>query len=853
MKSATTKSILLAATALSVAATATPAMAADDDVIIVTAQRAEERLQDVPISITVLSQEELSNNNISTAKDIANYTPNVVANQRFGSDQTTFTIRGFTQAQRTTATVGVYFADVIAPRGTGVLTGGDGAGPGQLFDLENIQVLKGPQGTLFGRNTSGGAVLLVPTKPKDELEGYIEGTVGNFNRRRIEAVLNLPISDTFRIRLGLDSDKNDGYLKNLGFSTPHGEDMANTDYWSFRASAVWDIAPNVENYTIGYYTDSRTSGAIPSVKGCFGRDANGINQQIDPFNQDPAITPTRFVVFPTGQDACDQIKREAPHGFWTVSNSNPQGGSLQKQMQIINRTSWQATDNLTITNIFSYAEHRSNASVSAFGDFSPTPGLSPAPGNVNGFAPIQDDPASGWTASESTLVEELRFNGEAVDGRFTWQAGLYYELSRPLGWAGQQQGLFTPCVNSDTLNCVPANFNPAAGVLSFGRMSYSSYRTRWEGKAIYGQGSFDITDKFGITAGIRYTQDKSSALARLGTVFPGATPEASTFTCTNATAPKFGQVLPVSARYDDSCTQLFTQKTSAPTWTIVLDYKPVDDVLIYAKWTRGYRQGAVAPASPDTLQTYDEEKIDSYEVGLKAAWRGAVPGSFNIAGYYNDFSGQILQLGVQCDPTAPNYKGPCSPSTTLINAGKSRLYGFEADLTIRPVDGLIIKAAYAYLNTKLQEVVIPTLPVNSSFNRIRGVAAGEELPFTIPHSFTGSINYTLPLNPDLGEISIGGTLVHRSSWFNTADSAPPPADDLFIGMLPSRTWGNVHLSWKSIAGGPVDAVFYVTNITNEKMFAQGNDQVTRGFSTFQLEAPRQFGMRVKYRFGRLAN
>jgi len=153
------KTILATATVLS-SAWAVPAMAqdAEEDApvagneIIVTATRIEQRLQDVPISITVLDESKITNNNIQSAKDIATYTPGLTTNNRYGSDNTTWTIRGFTQEQRTTSTVGTYFADVVAPRGSGATQGGDGAGPGALFDLANIQVLKGPQGTLFGRN-----------------------------------------------------------------------------------------------------------------------------------------------------------------------------------------------------------------------------------------------------------------------------------------------------------------------------------------------------------------------------------------------------------------------------------------------------------------------------------------------------------------------------------------------------------------------------------------------------------------------------------------------------------------------------------------------------------------------------
>ena len=117
--------------------------------IIVTAQRREESMQDVPISITVLSQESITQANITNSSDLAIYTPSLKANSRFGNENATFTIRGFTQDLRTTASVATYFAEVVAPRGQSSQSSGDGAGPGSLFDLQNVQVLKGPQGTLF--------------------------------------------------------------------------------------------------------------------------------------------------------------------------------------------------------------------------------------------------------------------------------------------------------------------------------------------------------------------------------------------------------------------------------------------------------------------------------------------------------------------------------------------------------------------------------------------------------------------------------------------------------------------------------------------------------------------------------
>src|ERR1700761_2574590 len=158
--------------------------AGDLSEIIVTARRVEERLQDVPISISVFTQEQLANRNVVNAEDLAAYTPSLAANNNFGQENSSFAIRGFVQDAGTPPSVAVYFADVVALRGpTQGTQAGDGAGPGSFFDLQNVQVLKGPQGTLFGRNTTGGAVLFVPQKPTSRLEGYIEAEGGNFDER----------------------------------------------------------------------------------------------------------------------------------------------------------------------------------------------------------------------------------------------------------------------------------------------------------------------------------------------------------------------------------------------------------------------------------------------------------------------------------------------------------------------------------------------------------------------------------------------------------------------------------------------------------------------------------------------
>ena len=234
--------------------------------VTVTAQRREESAQDVAISVTVFDQEQIANANMTNSGDLATYTPSLSVNTRFGNENTSFAIRGFTQSLRTTASVATYFAEVVAPRGQTSQTSGDGAGPGTLFDLENVQVLKGPQGTLFGRNTTGGAVLLVPNKPTDLVEGYVEYTNGDIGTERLQAVVNVPVSDNFKLRLGFDSNERDGHLNNV--TDIGASSLGDTDYVAGRVSVLWDITDRLENYTIFTYTDSESNGYTSQLFDC---------------------------------------------------------------------------------------------------------------------------------------------------------------------------------------------------------------------------------------------------------------------------------------------------------------------------------------------------------------------------------------------------------------------------------------------------------------------------------------------------------------------------------------------------------------------------------------------------------
>ena len=275
--------------------------------IVVTARRVEERLQDVPISITVYNQQAIADRNIVTASDLGTYTPSLSVNQKYGPEKSTFSIRGFNQDANTSPTVGVYFADVVGVRAQGGTTSGNTVGAGAFTDLQNVQVLKGPQGTLFGRNTTGGAVLLVPNRPTDRLEGWVEGQVGNYDMRRGQAVLNVPLAETFKVRLGVDRMKRDGYLRNHSGIGP--DRLADTDFIAARLGIVADLTPDLENYTIFSYSNSKNNNIALRVVGCNNGQFASEGYPASP-----------FASFCNRQLARQDARGD---GWWDVENTEP--------------------------------------------------------------------------------------------------------------------------------------------------------------------------------------------------------------------------------------------------------------------------------------------------------------------------------------------------------------------------------------------------------------------------------------------------------------------------------------------------------------------------------------------------
>ena len=822
--------------------------------IIVTARRIEERLQDVPISITVFNQGELNNRNVTTGTDLATYTPSLTANSRFGQNNASFAIRGFTQEIRTAPSVGVYFAEVTAPR-AGLVGSyfGEGAGPGLFFDLQNVQVLKGPQGTLFGRNTTGGAILLVPQRPTDSLEGYVEGTIGNLALRRLQGVLNLPVNDSIKLRFGADYEKRDGYLKNISGIGPRR--FGDRDRFALRASVLIDLTPDIENYTIGYYQKSSDNGVIPVVTQC--NNSIPINTRI------PILGPL----------ACQQIARQAGRSPYTVQNAMPDALQELRQWQVINATKWRVSDSLTVRNIASYGQFKALANNPTFGEYlfgsiagQTLPPTSPVffswsypankptgPGGLGVGGPLLPR-ANQWTATE-----EFQLVGSM--SRLEWQAGVYYEKSKSIGLSGANSASFAACPGNppaiQTGTCI-AVLGPSSAIFS-----PAINTSKFQDVGVYAQATYALLDNLKITGGIRYTWDKVAG----STVAATQRAIGGTFTCTFA--PLVGPTVinpatgnPVGAPISnlEQCRISPRTKSSAPTWIIDLDYFPIPDVMVYAKYSRGYRQGTVnifaAPVAP--FDVIKPEKVDVYEVGTKASWHGSMPGSINVAAFYNKFTNQQILLGLEdragITPGFP-LGNRATSTATVVNVGASTIKGIEADGSVRLAEVFTLSGSAAYLDTKVKSITIPAIPVNVPYNTlVQTVFKGSPLPFTPKWKVTLTGALDVPVPEDFGKVNVSGTFAYSSRLLVQA-GAPGVGVQLGDGtfvpnvFLPSVSTWNFNVNWNSIFGAPVDVSAFVINATDKLYYLSYNNRNSVGFASQIPAEPRTFGVRVRYRFG----
>lgn len=718
--------------------------------IIVTAQRREESLLSVPVAVSAISGDQLAGRGIVDTASLAGAVPNLQVSSAFGKTQPNFTIRGIGVGNEFNSNqaspVGVYIDEAyIASRTSqGV----------QLYDLERVEVLRGPQGTLFGRNTTGGAINIVTKAPDlSGSEGYVELGYGNFNAVHTQGAVEFtPVEDKVGIRIAGNFDRSDPMFDNV---FPGGKDANGGRSYSGRV--VVRLEP-----TDALRVDLKVYG---------GR--NRLNQS--PF-QPKGINA--FTGYSHAGLDYDQVNLNQ------IGHRNDSAWGFEAREAIT------LSDAVSVNILTSY----DGGSFDVLNDGDGTPA------DLLIYHP---------TSRTRQFNQELRLN--YTSGKINLTLGGYYGTDT--NETAIQNGVF---FFWDSLG-QPVDFTGLTGGFSIDQRFKQVRRST----ALFAQADYDLTEQLTVTAGLRYTWDKArfeDAIAYLGDYHYNPI----FYTVTDPA--RYGS--PVPTQYGAN---------SAPTGRIALNYTLDSGQIVYASYNRGYRAGTFsggAYISNAQLAYVNPEKVDAWEIGTKGKLAGGSV-SYALAGFYSKYRDQQLTEVVGL-------------ATFLRNAGKSTLYGFEAELTARPVSGLNLHASLGYLHSRYDKLLLGRDLATSN----PGVnLAGNELPFAPELTLNAGADWTIA---ELG----GGTLTFspQVSYVSKIWFTPYNARESFVGdpigngALSQDGYALVDagLSWES---GGIKLNAWVKNLTAKEYNVYGLYlRNTTGSDIFTPADPRTYGISFSFHY-----
>ena len=569
------------------------ASASPPDEILVTARRREENLADVPVAVEVFGGQALNERGILTEADLQSATAGLTVRQTGSSNQSNFSLRGQSIDAFSFASpaVLIYFNEFNT----------QGASASSFFDLESIQVLKGPQGTLFGRNATGGAVLYQSAAPKlGVVEGYGEVAYGNYNDRRLEGAVNLPLGDFGAFRVAAQYNKRDGFQRNLLLGIKHGS----LDNLTIRPSLRLQLSDKLTNTTVFQYGLYRGRSTSLKADRIFkvGEVNNGF--LLSPALPTAAVyAPGVEITYPLVASAFssldDYIAKTKNSGFYDTY-TNTDAGHHAQQYMAINTTTFDLADNLTIKNIAGYNRVKSNDRTDVDGlPFTPL---------IVGYYP---DHSLGYTYTDQQFSDELQLQGKGLGGKLDYIFGAYF--FHGMNRQYQPLGIF-----SDT---------PGA-IYILRTFQFDNYS-----KALFGQASYEVAPGLNVTAGARYTWELAKYKPLAGDI--------------NA-------ILGVAPR---------SLKDARPSWNFSIDYKIAPSLMVYFSQRGSWRTGGfngTAFTVVDGVSVANEYKPETtYDFEVGAKFQGDVAGrraSLNIAVFDQYIKDVIRAVYIDVSAVSGNVK-----------------------------------------------------------------------------------------------------------------------------------------------------------------------------------------------------
>jgi iron complex outermembrane recepter protein len=773
--------LVLGATLPGVAATAESESVIEE--VVVTAQFREQSVQDTPLSITAVSGDMLEARSQTSIADVTNQAPNVTlkTNSAAYGPSLGASIRGVGQFDFNPALepgVGLYVDDVYYATLTGSIL--------DLLDLDRVEILRGPQGTLAGRNSIGGAVKMYSRKPTGE-GGSISGTYGSANRVEMRGSADFTIADNLFARLSGVSKRQTGHVERRDYGCVNpasgvpilegvGQDcvvgtMGDVDYSALRGQLRWVASDALElNAALDYTTDDRTPAA-----GVLVEATSVVNPNTQPVQGVTALSPAMFV--PPKGSYYNYASFQNPAGTFRNLNTNATQPVFETRPPInVNfhgwggslTADWKAAERLSVKSISAYREYDSFFT------------------SDNDLSPLASSLGSGSTTFHS-FSQELRLNGAVFENdHLEYTLGAFY-----------MNQLTTYQTTQD---------------LRYSRTSLTQFQgddpINADTTAIFGHLSYKITDALTTNLGIRSTDEHKDYTFRR-------------YTYGGAVLPSLASLHNVTTNYDGSKVD----------YRVNLQYDWYDGLMTYVQWATGFKGGGISPRPFNDRQAvpFNPEELESYELGVKSDFFNRTL-RVNAAVFFSDYTDLLLSLN-----SCPQY-GLGVPCQLVTNAGDAEMKGAELEVNWRPLDGLMIDGSWSKLDFKYTRIN----PAAGGPSNLSGPQFGMRPAFVPETKWSLGVQYEFAF----GE---SGTLTPRIDASYQGDLYTNGAN-ANTNLIEAYTLANARLTWRN-GGGDWETSLEVTNLTDEYYFVTRFDQYTlTGISDGQPGRPREYAVTIKRRF-----
>jgi iron complex outermembrane receptor protein len=690
--------------------------------IVVTARRRAEGAQNVPVAVAVLNAAALETRGIHTESDLQLAIPGLVVRSGNNNNQLNYVIRGESVDAYSGSPPGVqpYIDEVPFPVMSST----------PFYDLENVQAVKGPQGTLFGRNSTGGAVLFQTQTPKNEFGGYASVQYGNLSRLITEAAINLPVvDDKVLLRLAGTVTSGGAFVRNLYDNKLLGDKQERSGRITLELRPTDKLTNTTTvqlSHTSGTNAPNTAYYAIPCG------DPSGFNScTYSPSNQ-PFFSdllagkifpgyPTGYV-YPGGFGSLPDFQRS--QGKYVVDQNALFSHRAHSEM-VINKTSLDLTDTLSVKNIFGFSFSKNAIGYDT--DYSPYPFIQQySPSDV-----LSGNKLNVETSKTRTYSNEFQLDGKLFDDRLNYIVGVFYINSK--------EDYFSP------LWLGAINFAVAYNAVT-GNESY----------AAFGQATYKLTDQLNLTVGGRYTSEKITLVQGAQSLFGAGQPQSA--------------------------------KQHNPSWTGSLDYHLTKNLMVYATTRGSWRRGGFNPFNPPTATPmtaatdpggnyFLPEIIRDVEGGIKFNGRvGDMPVRANLA-LYNSWIKNIQKTAyVVIAGTA---------SSATINVPRTRIRGIETDINFLPVDWLSLGGSITYTDAKF------TKSQSRLFGNVVNYGPFGDTP---KFSGTIFADAKLPLPGELGSLNYHVDAYRQSSFYfsNLGGTIQPGTQLPAYTLLNMRLdWANI--------------------------------------------------------------